>query len=634
MATTVGSHPLSAFTVPVNGTSPIDANEVRGNDSTIRTAYNAHDADTGIHVQSSEFGSRPSAGTSGRKWMTVDALSAPTEVFVWYDDGTNWYEIDYLRSSGGALSGALTITSTTTPQLSVQYDASNELDISVSSAGAVTYNATGASAGHTFSEAVTVAAGGLTVSAGGAAITGNSTVTGTLTVSSTLTQNGTTANLVQSASSGAVFVGTGTGSGSSAVAIQSAAGQSAYVQMSTASSARWLISKNTTAESGSNAGSNLVINAYSDAGVSIDAPVTIVRAAGGAITLARPTTISSALAVSSGGIAVTGNSTITGTLGGLTGLTVASGGATVTGNVTLNNNLTVTESITCGTLLGVTATSGPQLTVRYDASNRLDVQVTSVGLVAFDAVGSGALFRFNGQLTVRNTAPSQFLVEYDASNRLDVTVSSAGAVTLTAVGGGAGFTCSHALSAPGLTSTSGVTVNGLVDVTGSIFATGALTIEGNTTLGNATTDTLTVTARLASSLVPSTSLSRDLGSSTLLFNASYVGTQYLGADAQATDTYVRTSSVSSATTIATLAQLATTPYYVIVTGRDTPAGTAEFVDVVAVGGGSATVVTISGTTLEGSPASRTYTISGSNLQLAMASDTYNVGARIFSLPRV
>jgi hypothetical protein len=88
MATTVGSHSVSAFATPVNG-GPLDANVVRGNDNTIRTAYVAHDADTGIHVQSSSLASRPSAGTAGRKWITAD-----TGVYkLWYDDGTTWHEV-------------------------------------------------------------------------------------------------------------------------------------------------------------------------------------------------------------------------------------------------------------------------------------------------------------------------------------------------------------------------------------------------------------------------------------------------------------------------------------------------------------------------------------------------------------
>jgi hypothetical protein len=88
MPTTVGQHAVAAFTSPINGTSPIDATTVRTNDNTLRTSYVNHDADPGIHVQSSALASRPAAGTAGRKWMTVDG----SVVRMWYDDGTNWQE--------------------------------------------------------------------------------------------------------------------------------------------------------------------------------------------------------------------------------------------------------------------------------------------------------------------------------------------------------------------------------------------------------------------------------------------------------------------------------------------------------------------------------------------------------------
>ena len=88
MATTVGQHSVAAFTSPVNGTTPIDANTVRGNDNTVRVAYVDHDADPGIHVQSSTLASRPTAGTAGRKWITTDYPQK-----LWYDDGTDWHEV-------------------------------------------------------------------------------------------------------------------------------------------------------------------------------------------------------------------------------------------------------------------------------------------------------------------------------------------------------------------------------------------------------------------------------------------------------------------------------------------------------------------------------------------------------------
>jgi hypothetical protein len=85
----VGSHQQAAFTIPVNGTSPVDADEVRLNDNATVTQYNAHDADATIHVQSSTIAARPLAGTTGRVWATTDT----GEYRWWYDDGSAWHEM-------------------------------------------------------------------------------------------------------------------------------------------------------------------------------------------------------------------------------------------------------------------------------------------------------------------------------------------------------------------------------------------------------------------------------------------------------------------------------------------------------------------------------------------------------------
>ncbi|HSI21215.1 MAG TPA: hypothetical protein VLA04_06025, partial [Verrucomicrobiae bacterium] len=206
--------------------------------------------------------------------------------------------------------GALTITSTTTPQLTVQYDVSNYYTTSVSSAGAITLDATGASAGFTFSDAVvastglTVTTGGATISAGGITVTGNSTITGTL----------------------------------------------------------------------------------------------------GGLT---------GLTVASGGATITGNSTITGTLGGLTGLTVASGGASISGG--LNNNAGsitgvganitgsagVTLQATAGTL-AFTATGSNIITASTNGSERLRIDASgNVGVGISSSLSSA---RLNSQAQTYTTA--------------------------------------------------------------------------------------------------------------------------------------------------------------------------------------------------------------------------------------
>ncbi len=99
----VGQHQITTFSTPVNGTTPIDANQVRGNDNTIKTAYDAHDLDGTIHLQSSTLAARPAAGTEGLKWLTNDGLR------IYYDTGSVWSEIAYLPTAGGTVSGDITL---------------------------------------------------------------------------------------------------------------------------------------------------------------------------------------------------------------------------------------------------------------------------------------------------------------------------------------------------------------------------------------------------------------------------------------------------------------------------------------------------------------------------------------------
>ena len=63
---------------------------------------------------------------------------------------------------------------------------------------------------------------------------------------------------------------------------------------------------------------------------------------------------------------------------------------------------------------------------------------------------------------------------------------------------------------------------------GTVYTAG-LTIDGNTTVGNATSDTLTVTARLAADLNPNANNTIDLGAFGLAYNNLFAsGTSYLG----------------------------------------------------------------------------------------------------------
>lgn len=105
----------------------------------------------------------------------------------------------------------------------------------------------------------------------------------------------TTAN-----SGGEIYVGSGSSAPTRTVRFvaneigldASASGVACSYVLATAGSARWRIRKESTAESGSNAGSQFQISAYDDTGTAIDTPFQINRVSGGTITLARVTSVS------------------------------------------------------------------------------------------------------------------------------------------------------------------------------------------------------------------------------------------------------------------------------------------------------------------------------------------------------
>lgn len=93
MAETISQHQTTTFTTPVNNTLA-DASIVLGNDNTLVSNNNAHDADPGIHVQSSTLANRPAAGSLGRKWLTTD------ESQLYYDTGAAWVRISQTHLVG------------------------------------------------------------------------------------------------------------------------------------------------------------------------------------------------------------------------------------------------------------------------------------------------------------------------------------------------------------------------------------------------------------------------------------------------------------------------------------------------------------------------------------------------------
>jgi hypothetical protein len=89
-------------------------------------------------------------------------------------------------------------------------------------------------------------------------------------------------------------VGTDSGGAVSSF-IDAAAGSARQLVYQTASTTRWNLAANATAESGSNAGSDFIVAAYSDSGVLLSTPVTITRATG-TVSFAAPPLVGTAIA--------------------------------------------------------------------------------------------------------------------------------------------------------------------------------------------------------------------------------------------------------------------------------------------------------------------------------------------------
>ena len=87
MSVSVGAHQTAAFTVPVAGQTN-SASDVLANDNALRTAYNAHDNDSTLHITSGLAAARPTYGTVGRMYYSTDSNALE------YDTGSAWVVVN------------------------------------------------------------------------------------------------------------------------------------------------------------------------------------------------------------------------------------------------------------------------------------------------------------------------------------------------------------------------------------------------------------------------------------------------------------------------------------------------------------------------------------------------------------
>jgi len=186
-----------------------------------------------------------------------------------------------------------------------------------------------------------------------------------------------------------------------------------------------------------------------------------------------------------------------------------------------------------------------------------------------------------------------------------------------------------------LTVDENATIAGTLAVTGNVTLTADLTVNGNTTIGDAATDTVTITADVASPLIPSADDTYDIGAigsewrnlyidgtanidslvaDTADINGGTIDGAVIGGNSAAAGSFTTLAASSTAT----LSGNATVGGTLGVTGATTLSST------VAVTG----TATFNGNTVIGSDASDTVTINAdvaSNI-LPSADDTYDLGA--------
>jgi hypothetical protein len=91
----VSSRTVNTFTSPTSDL--IDPNVVRGNDNTLRVAFNAHDADASIHVQSGTLANRPATSVEGATYFATDTQDTYSYTSgVWVQSAwAHWYGTVY-----------------------------------------------------------------------------------------------------------------------------------------------------------------------------------------------------------------------------------------------------------------------------------------------------------------------------------------------------------------------------------------------------------------------------------------------------------------------------------------------------------------------------------------------------------
>jgi hypothetical protein len=209
--------------------------------------------------------------------VLLNTAASTNNKYIRFDNTGGIFYLGLESSAGGTIFGSATPYSLvlgTANSTALHVATDGTIRQTISSAGVVTITSSTASTSTT---------------SGALVVSGGAGVNGALFVGLGATITGASLTVSRAGEAADVFV-----------ILNGNTSRSKNIQFQTAGLRRWNLGCNSTAESGSDAGSNLVLSCYTDADVAIDSPITIVRAAGGAITITRPLVTAASTTTSAG----------------------------------------------------------------------------------------------------------------------------------------------------------------------------------------------------------------------------------------------------------------------------------------------------------------------------------------------
>lgn len=195
-----------------------------------------------------------------------------------------------------------------------------------------------------------------------------------------------------------------------------------------------------------------------------------------------------------------------------TGALVVSGGAGIAGALYVGGLIqadAATFSSINNTPIGnVTPSTGAFTTLTASGTLGVTGNTTIGGTLGVTGVTTLSSVGVTGNATVGGTLGVTGEATLASATVSDLT---SGRVVLAGTAGALQDSANLTFDGSTLAVTGAVTVSSTLGVTGNTTLTGDLTVNGNTTIGNASTDTVTITADVASNIIPSSDGAYDLG---------------------------------------------------------------------------------------------------------------------------